>query len=314
MQLLNEIITKEYPNISAIIIRKKNQIIFESYYHDRNRDSMFHITSLTKSISSILIGIAIDKGYIQDVNQTVLSFFPDYQKKRGENEIQHITIKDMLTMRAPFKYRTTPYKKHFESTDWVKSSLDLLGGAPAGIFRYTPIVGPDILAGIIKQTTKLSLLDFANRYLFQPLLIEKKQHIFFQNRQEYTMFLKNESTKGWICGPNEINSTGWGLTLSAIELDKIGCMLLDPNQTIVSREWINESMSNHSFSEAFQARYGYYWWTDIEDGFAGIGDSGNLLYVNPRKELVVTILCEHSPRAKSSISLVKEHILHPCME
>lgn len=84
--------------------------------------------SVTKSILSILIGIAIDKGYIKSIHQPILDFFPDYIVKKREKTIQSITLYHMMTMIAPYKYKYAPYTKYFTSEDWVKSSLDLLGG------------------------------------------------------------------------------------------------------------------------------------------------------------------------------------------
>lgn len=92
-----------------------------------------------------MIGIAIDKGYIKSLDQKVLDFFPDYTVKRGEKTIQKVSLKDLLTMTAPYKYKYAPYTKYFTSDNWVKTALDLLGGrGKIGDFRYTPVIGPDI--------------------------------------------------------------------------------------------------------------------------------------------------------------------------
>lgn len=121
---------------------------------------------------ALLIGIAMKQGYISDVNTPVLDFFPDYEVKKREHTIQKVTLYDLLTMTAPYKYRSAPYTKFFSSDDWMKSSLDLLGGkGKIGDFRYVPVIGPDIFLGIISNTTGMSVLDFANKNLFEPLNI-----------------------------------------------------------------------------------------------------------------------------------------------
>ena len=71
--------------------------IYEKYWNGCNADKRIHIYSVTKSIVSALIGIAIDKGYITDVEQKVLEFFPEYMPKRGEKTIQNITLENLLT-------------------------------------------------------------------------------------------------------------------------------------------------------------------------------------------------------------------------
>ena len=108
---LDEIIKNEYSNMTGIVIRKDNELIFESYFNGHKDSDAVHLTSVTKSITSLLIGIAIDKGYIDSVNQKVLDFFPDYTLKRGEKTIKDIEIKHLLTMTAPYKFKSEPYTK-----------------------------------------------------------------------------------------------------------------------------------------------------------------------------------------------------------
>ena len=139
---------------------------------------------MTKSIISILIGIALDKGYIKNIEEKVLDYFPEYKVKRGERKIRNITLRDMLTMTAPYKYRFfAPYIKYFTSSDWVKFSLDLLGGhGKIGTFRYAPLIGPDILSGILVKATRQSVLDFAAENLFEPLGIKVENNLLFESK------------------------------------------------------------------------------------------------------------------------------------
>lgn len=80
---------------------------------------------MTKSVFSALIGIAIDKGYIKYADQKVLDFFPYYNIKPGEKTIQDITIRNLLTMTAPYKYKTESYEKFFTSQNPIQDALDL---------------------------------------------------------------------------------------------------------------------------------------------------------------------------------------------
>jgi len=150
---LENAIKRDYANIAGMVIQNDGQVLYESYCNECSSTTSVHVFSITKSIISLLIGIAIDKGYIKGVGQKVLDFFPDYTVKRGEKTIQTVTIENILTMTASYKYRSAPYTKYFTSNDWVKSALDLLGGKkPVGEFRYTPLLGPDILSGIAMNT------------------------------------------------------------------------------------------------------------------------------------------------------------------
>ena len=119
-------------------------------------------------------------------------------------------------MTAPFKYKSAPYTKYFSSESWVKSALDLLGGkGEIGQFRYTPLIGPDILSGILTSVTGQSALDFAQDALFRPLGIRVNQAITFQSKEEQLSLMKDRHESGWVADPRGINTAGWGLFLTA---------------------------------------------------------------------------------------------------
>ena len=177
-------IAADYSNIAGMVVRKDGETVYERYFGGCTAESRLNVFSVTKSIISILLGIALDRGCLGSIDQQVLEFFPEYTPKRGEKAIQRITIRDMLTMTAPYKYRSTPYTKYFTSPDWVRFSLDLLGGkGPVGEFRYAPLIGPDILTGILTRVTGQSVLDFAKEHLFAPLGIPVEQSIPFRSRE-----------------------------------------------------------------------------------------------------------------------------------
>ena len=133
----------------------------------------------------------------------------------------------MLTMTAPYKYRSTPYTKYFTSPDWVRFSLDLLGGkGPVGEFRYAPLIGPDILTGILTRVTGQSVLDFAKEHLFAPLGIPVEQSITFRSREELTAFYESTDLRVWAADPMGVNAGGWGLTLSPMDMANIGELIL----------------------------------------------------------------------------------------
>lgn len=243
---------------------------------------------MTKSIISILIGIAVDKGYIPDINQKVLEFFPEYKVKKGETAIQDITIMDMLTMTAPYKYGiSAPYEEYFTCNDRVEYSLDLLGGErKTGAFRYAPLIGPDILSGILVKATGKSVLDFATENLFSPLGIHVKEDLTFKSEEEQLAFNESANTNGWVRDAAGTHTAGWGLTLSPVDMVKIGRLYLNgglwDGRRIMSGEWVEESTMEHSRWEECDLPYGYLWWVN-EDGYAAMGDGIELIrnYIEP---------------------------------
>ena len=201
---LEKKISSDYGNTVGIVVLKNGDTVYENYFNGYTLDKAVHLFSVTKSIFSVLIGIALDKGYIQSVDQKVLDFFPDYTIKRGEKTIQRITIRDMLTMTAPYKYKSAPYTKYFSSESWVKAALDLLGGkGEIGQFRYTPLIGPDILSGILTKASGCTALGFAIDTLFIPLGINLTQNIVFHSKEEQLAIMKGNSASGWVVDRKE---------------------------------------------------------------------------------------------------------------
>jgi len=310
---LEKAIDRDYGNIGGLVVRKEGETRYENYFQDCTATTAIHVFSVTKSIVSILIGIAMDKGYIESINQRVLDFFPDYTIKRGEKTIQGVTIRNMLTMTAPYKYRSAPYTKYFTSDDWVKAALDLLGGkGVVGEFRYTPLIGPDILSGILARATGQSVLDFARNHLFSPLGIRVEKNIVFKDKEEQFAFLKAKNISGWVTDPNGNHTAGWGLTMTAMDMAKIGQLYLNggtwDDKRIISAEWVGESTKEHSRWEAHNLPYGYLWWPGVGNGYAAMGDSGNIIYVNADKKLVVSIASLYQPTARDRIKFIMEHI------
>lgn len=313
---LNKVIQEGYDNIAGILVLKNDKVMYERYFSGCDRSKSIHIASVTKSVLSILIGIAIEKGFIESTEQYVLDYFPEYTLKRGEKTLQRITIRHLLTMTAPYKYRYEPYTQVYSSDDWTKSVLDLLGGRrDIGEFKYTT-VGLHVLSGVLYRATKQSVLEFANEQLFKPLQIELVHNIHLANKDQHFAFLKGEVVSGWVADPQGVNTAGWGLTLTARDMAKIGQLYLNKgcwqDQVIVSSEWINQSTRTHSHWG--KKSYGYLWWVlDEHTGcYAAIGDSGNIIYVSREKQLVIAITSLFKPRARDRVKLIKRHIEPLC--
>ncbi|PKO03484.1 MAG: serine hydrolase [Chloroflexi bacterium HGW-Chloroflexi-5] len=307
-------ISSDYNNITGMIVQKNGITLYEQYFNGYTANNPIHIASVTKSVFSALIGIAIEKGHLKSIDQHVLDFFPDYTVMKGEKSIQQITIKELLTMTAPYKYEVEPYKQFFASENWIKTALDLLGGkGQIGEFLYSAIIGTQILSGILVNATGQPVLDFATQYLFSPMGISKTHNVVFHNEEEQiAWFMENKKTNGWVVDPQGLNTAGWGLCLTPVDMAKIGQLYLeggmwDGNQ-IVPAGWIDESTKEHSRWGTLS--YGYLWWIidDKERIFAALGDGGNVIYVNAKKRIVVSIASLFIPDVMDRIDLIKEHI------
>ena len=318
---LAQTICRDYGNIAGVVVRQNGKTAYEGSFNGAAAGRALHVFSVTKSVVNALIGIALDKGFVCSIDQKVLDFFPDYTVKRGEKAIQRVTIRDILTMTAPYKYKSAPYTKYFTSESWVKSSLDLLGGkGEIGSFRYTPLIGPDILSGILTKAPGRSVLDFARENLFAPLGIHVDHNIVFHSKEEQLAIMTKESgISGWVADPQGINTAGWGLFLTPMEMAKIGQLYLNrgvwDGKQLLSGDWIDESTKEHSRWDELGLKFGYLWWVidEEEHSYAAMGDGGNVIYVNPAKNLVIAIASLFMPRPKDRIAFIKE-VLEPMFE
>ncbi len=316
---LHNIVKEQQPNICQIVAYKDGQKIYSDTWNDYKEDDNVHIASVTKSIISILIGIAIDKGMIKSVNQKVLEFFPDYVTKRSEKTIQDITLYHLLTMTAPYKYKSEPWTKVCMSEDWTKSVLDLLGGKKGitGEFKYSTL-GIHILSTIITKVSNMPTLEFANKYLFNPLGIKERKNYIVKNKEEHINFVTDKFPKenGWFCDNNGIVTSGFGLCLSAEDLAKIGQMCLNKgifnDKQIVSSEWIKQITTPYiKCDEKFAfMQYGYLWWIVDEENkiYSAIGDSGNVIYVNPNKNLIIAVTATFKPLVFDRVQFLQKYV------
>lgn len=299
-------------------------MLISDTWHDYKPTDTVHIMSATKSVVSLLIGIALDKGFIKSINQSVLEFFPDYNIKRGEKTIQQVTIKHLLTMTAAYKYKSEPWTKVCSSDDWTVAALDLLGGRAGltGQFKYST-VGIHILTGIIAKTSGLSTVEFANQYLFAPLGIASRANFYADTAEEHKAFTLSKKPHGnvWFADPKGVGAAGYGLCMSAEEMAKIGQMCFGggtyEDKRVVSSDWIAESTRlrircDGNFRDIL---YGYLWWIIDEKKhiYAAIGNSGNVIYVNTEKAIVVAVTGTFKPTVFDRIDFIREHI-EPILE
>lgn len=307
---LERIVKENYNNMNGIIIVKDGYIAYEKYFNGFNSKDTFHVTSVTKSVLSALIGIAIDKSYIQSENQRVLDFFPEYSYDMLCPNKDKVTIHNLLTMTAPYPFENwkEPLEKLCTSPDWIKYTLDTLGqNGEIGEFKYST-AGAHLLSAILTRSTHKSAREFANEFLFNPLGIDKIPDYKINEFGYEELFGKK--VKGWVNDPYGNSTGGWGLTLSVRDMAKIGLLYLNKgrweNRQIISNHWIDKSVKANSNN------YGYLWWLFHYDGlnaFSAMGDGGNAICVIPEKQLVIAIASKVIINAKDRWEFIKAYIL-----
>lgn len=307
-------------NICQICVIRDGKTVYEESWRGFRPEDPVNVNSVTKGVMAILAGIAFDKGFLKSVDEKVMDFFPDYTVKKGEKMIYDVTIKHMLTMTAPYKGKSEPWKKVCTSEDWTKAALDFLGGRSGitGEFRYATL-GIQILAGIIERASGQKLIDLANNDLFLPLGIpEHSIHGDSSKEDQFDFFMNKGPRKNeWYSDPQGSVTAGWGLCAAGRDLAKIGEMVLhDGNydgKQIVSKEWIRQMLTPQlHLGERFgNMDYGYLWYKpyDKREVYAAIGDSGNIIYVNREKNVAAGITGTFKPRIFDRVEFIEKQVL-----
>ena len=307
-------------NIAQIYVIKDGETAYEDSFRGFKTEDAINVNSVTKGVMALLAGIAVDQGKIKSLDEKVMDYFPDYQVKRGEKTIYDVTIKHLLTMTAPYKGKSEPWKKVCTSEDWTKAALDFLGGRAGitGEFRYATL-GIQILAGIIERATDERCIDFANRNLFLPLGIpEHSIHGASSKEDQFDFFMNKGPRKNeWYSDPQDTVTAGWGLCASGRDLARIGEMVLNDGKydgkQIISAKWIKEMTTPYiKLGKMFgNMEYGYLWYKPFpeKEVYAAIGDSGNIIYVNKEMKVAVGITGTFKPRIFDRVDFIEKTVL-----
>ena len=312
-------INAQYKTITSMLIVHQGSIVFEKYYHSASAAEPQNVASVTKSFISALIGIAIDQGRIQSVDQKVLDFFPEYKTAPQDFQKRSITIKHLLTMTAPFAWQ---YKMGYEpldrlrrQRDWVQFILGLMGkNCQMGSFQYSS-AGVHLLSAILTRATDMTAREYANQYLFQPLGMNIIPEPEASNFTLEEVFIKD--IKGWMNDPQGNTCGGWGLTITPRDMARFGYLYLNEgrwnSQEIIPRQWVMESTS----PQQNNTDYGYLWWLrehkDVKM-YAALGSGGNAICCIPEKDLVIVITAPIMSKPRDRFVLIDECILPALMQ
>ena len=307
-------------NICQIYAIKDSEVALDDCWHGFQTKDAMNVNSVTKGVVALLAGIAFDKGLIKSLDQKVMDFFPDYTVKRGEKTIYDVTIRHLLTMTAPYKGKSEPWKKVCTSKDFTLAILDYLGGRNGitGEFRYATL-GIQIMAGIIERATGEKLIDFSNKNLFGTLgLPERIPHGDSSKEDQFDFFMnKNPRKYEWYTDPQGAATAGWGLCMSTKDMAKIGAMVLDKGmyagKRIISEEYLNDMLlPRQKLGERMgYMSYGYLWYKPYDDRevYAAIGDSGNIIYINKENGVSVGMTGTFKPRIFDRVEFIENKVL-----
>jgi CubicO group peptidase (beta-lactamase class C family) len=280
---------QDYDSIATAYDTTNHQYNYDHpEWHPYYRDTELHtLQSVTKSVTSAALGIAVDRGLIAGVDVPAMSFFEEYEPDLSDQRRTDMTLEDLLTMRSGIEWaEDTPYTDPNNtcilmeaSQEWVPFVLDYpMDADPGTVWEYNS--GASVLLGrIVDVATGRRIDDWARENLFEPIGIDE----FY-----------------WKITPAEEVDTEGGLYLSAQDLARIGYLFLRKGmweeERILSEEWVAASTSPivtdiRPENGRSDAGYGYQWWVPDHDGertlvFSGNGYGGQFLLVAPDYDIV----------------------------
>jgi CubicO group peptidase (beta-lactamase class C family) len=273
--LMRAVLTGKYPNVRSILLVKNGNIILEEYFYHYHRYVIQDFRSGGKSVTSELVGIAIDKGFIKGVNEKLFDYFPEFEKGTDwDKRKDEILLHHVLNMTWGIDQSGPANYAIWYTENWITDILNLpLVREPGTQFEYHS-AAPALFGPIIEHTSGISVSEFARKYLFEPLNISHYQ---------------------WYIFPDGSEMTAGALWMRPRDMAKFGYLILSGGQwhgkQILSEEWINKSTSAHISAGGYD--YGYYWWlgklnkeNEIIESIMASGYGGQRVYVIPKLNLI----------------------------
>lgn len=266
--------------VNSILICQQGELVAEEYFRNMNAEKANNIKSASKSILSILTGIAIEKGYLEGVDQRIEEFFPEYFKINPDSLKASITIGDLLTMRSGLASTSRAhYGRWVTSNNWIQYALDRpLTGKP-GVDRTYSTGNTHLLAVVLARATGMNTLEFANQYLFDPM---------------------NIKIAGWDRDPQGYYLGGNNMAMFPRDMIKIGQLMMNMGvyngQQIISGDWIQQSVKPVTGRRAGYNNYGYLWFRRYAGNYDMVyafGNGGQYIMILPELEAVITVTTQN---------------------
>ena len=266
----------ELDPLSSLLIWHRDSLLVEEYFNGMRADRAVNIKSASKSIVGLLVGIALEDGAIDSLDQPIADLLPEYARAMNGSAKRAITVRDLLTMQSGLESTSSRnYGAWVTSADWVRDALRRpVECDPGACWGYSTGT-THVLGVIVARRTGRSLRDYAAERLFGPLGVP---------------------VRGWDRDPQGNYLGGNNMSFRPVELLRLGRLLLDEGivdgRRIVPARWLDASWRSYARSPYNGNGYGFHWWNRSMDGQRVIfawGYGGQFLYVVPRLDLTVVV-------------------------
>jgi CubicO group peptidase (beta-lactamase class C family) len=297
LQEMLDAINEQNLSVDSVVVVHNGYIVTERCYSPYKKDTPHEVYSITKSVVSALIGIAIQEGYINSVEEPVLDLFPGRTFENDDARKRSMTLEHLLTMSSGLEW---DWDEMVSSRDWVQYVLDQpMYIEPGKEFLYSS-GNAHVLSAVIQEASGQNTHEFAQQHLFDPLGIAETN---------------------WQKDIDGIVKGGWGLKLVPRDMAKLGYLYLNKGvwdgQQIVPTSWIEATTAKHiqvpEPLEPWDLYMGYLWWLHEDGPYAAHGMKGQFIYVIPESDLVV-VFTGDIPDAKFAQPqlLIRDYIIPAC--
>ena len=317
VSLLTDIESGKWVNVHGLLIIKDGCVIAEEYWNGSHASKLHDIRSASKSIASILTGIAAEKGFISSAQEKVYDFYPEYEPSFPLHLSQEqallwknsLTIEHLLNMTSGYEY--DDWNENFrgemeiaKSRNWLKFAAESEISKRPGTFYAYNTASLVLLSGIISQSSQMPMTEFAQKELFTPLGIDRWK---------------------WFSRGGVVYMGG-NLWLTLRDMAKIGLLMLNDGvwkgQRLVPHEWIMEAEKELTADEPSWKKHGFYhhylWWQFDEniDGkriraFYASGNGGQTIMFIPDLNMVIAMTTGNynTPLEGQSVEIIREIVI-----
>ena len=271
------------PRIKSLLVSQNNELILEHYFNGTDSSDPTNIKSVSKSVISTLVGIAIQHGHISSLEQPIIEYF-DEENWANDNVLKkEITVKNLLTMQSGLETTSNRnYGKWIASTNWVTFALQRpLQSTPGRLMEYST-GNTHLLSAILTKATGLSTLEFAREVLTKPLGFR---------------------LMSWPQDPQGIYFGGNDMAMTPNQMLLFGKLYLNHGEAngsqVIPRAWIDSTLGHRVQSRRDRSRYyGYGWWMKEMAGHNAHyawGFGGQFIVIVPTLDLVVVTTSSSNP-------------------
>ncbi len=297
-----------FRRVTSVLVSRHGSVVHERYHDDGGPDALRDTRSATKTVTGMLVGIAIDRGELPGVETPLLSFFEDLAPFAGDGPAKRaVTIRHLLTMTSALDCDDADpaspgnEERMYPTDDWLRFALDIpASDAAGGRFRYCT-AGVTALAGVLERASGRPLDAYAEEHLFRPLGIGAVR---------------------WARSPSGLVQPGGGLGFRSRDLLALGQLALDGGRAgdrrVISADWVRDSMMPQ-VRIGEDLAYGYLWWLPalrvgdrVVQAALMRGNGGNAVAVLPEHDAVAVVTSTNYNTAgmhEQTDRILLEHVL-----